>query len=305
VLYVNGQQVDSALGIWVDAGDAVTCAFTYRFLTPGTKTVEVKVNGVGGPGTVSVDTDTATFDVVNPVETTFTASVEDKSVANTTILDYTWVRLDGGHKEYSNTEITTTRTQAVSLQGTLTRSASFPLTSVDLVLESSAIQWEVEHWTSLPSIPDASGQACTNQQMPDEGAMFYLCNNLLGAGATFGYSRFAGSVTYHSHGFSNTFDGPTATSDNYTWNDTYPLSVSGGQIRPFGSQVKLTLTVRDAVGTWNVAPVVNMTPYSTPVTITLPRTCAVSSPYWLDGGSLNECNTHSTQEFGSRGTTTG
>jgi hypothetical protein len=304
-LYVNGVKVDQAEDIWVDAGDMVTCAFTYTFRNPGRQTVEVRVNGTSAVATVPVDSDSTSFDVTNPVQATYSATVEDKSTAVTTILDYTWTMPDGGHKEYSNTEVTTTRTQTVSLQGAFTRAVSFPITTVDLKLESSDIAWEVEHWDALASTVDGAGQACTNQQMPDQGAIFFICNTVLGNSATFGYSRFAGSVTYHSEGFSNTFDGVTGTPDNYTWNDTYPLSTSGGQIRPFGSQVKITLQVRDAIGTWGVAPVVNLSTYSLPSVVTLPRTCEVSSPYWLNGGSMNSCNTGSTREFGSTGTATG
>ena len=46
VLKVDGVQVDQAAGIWVDAGDSVTCAFTYAFHTTGVKQISVEVNQV-------------------------------------------------------------------------------------------------------------------------------------------------------------------------------------------------------------------------------------------------------------------
>jgi hypothetical protein len=112
-------------------------------------------------------------------------------------------------------------------------------------------------------------------------------------------------VTYHSHGFSNTFDGLTGTPNNYSWNDSYALSSSGGQIRRFGGVVALTLSVVDGGGAWTMSPTVALSPFTDAAVVTTPRTCQVTSPYWLDGGSLNSCNTVTTQTTGSRGTAAG
>jgi len=305
VLYVDGQAVDRADDIWVDAGDAVTCAFRYTFASAGSHTVEVRANGTGasaslttnGGGEVAVD--------VDPVaQAGWTAQVEDLSSASTSVLDYTWSKPDGSHKEYSNTETTTTRTQTVNVQGTRAGAAVFPLAAVDLAMASSGIEWQLEHWTAVASATDANGQQCANRQMPEQGAMFFLCNGTLG-GSSFGYTRFAGTVTYHSHGFSNTFDGLSGTPNNYSWNDGYTLSSSGGQIRPFGGVVTLTLSVVDAGGAWTLSPTVALSPFTDPAVVTTPRTCEVTSPYWLDGGSLNSCSTVTTQTSGSRGTAAG
>jgi hypothetical protein len=47
VLIVDGVAVDRAAGIWVDAGDAVSCAFVHVFATVGSHGVTVRVEGVG------------------------------------------------------------------------------------------------------------------------------------------------------------------------------------------------------------------------------------------------------------------
>jgi hypothetical protein len=68
ILLVNGVAVDRATGIWVDAGDAVSCAFLHTFATSGSHAVAVRVDGV-----VPGDWDTAnneargTISVVDPV----------------------------------------------------------------------------------------------------------------------------------------------------------------------------------------------------------------------------------------------
>ena len=54
MLIVDGVAVDRATGIWVDAGDVVSCAFLYAFTTTGSHGVTVRVEGVA-PG----DWDTA------------------------------------------------------------------------------------------------------------------------------------------------------------------------------------------------------------------------------------------------------
>ena len=41
-LYVGGEFVDAAEWVWVDAGDAVTCAMTWNFPVPGSYPVEVR-----------------------------------------------------------------------------------------------------------------------------------------------------------------------------------------------------------------------------------------------------------------------
>ncbi|SOD03451.1 hypothetical protein SAMN05216486_1141, partial [bacterium JGI 053] len=153
VLYVDGQEVDRADNIWVDAGDVVTCAFTYTFPSAGRHTVEVRVNGdaaVGDLGVIGAG-DTGDLDVIGGGGglTAWTASVEDRSEATTSVLEYTWWKPDGSHKEYSNTEVTSTRSQTLSLQGTLGRAVAFPLAAVDLSMESAGVEWETEHWTGL------------------------------------------------------------------------------------------------------------------------------------------------------------
>ena len=97
VLFVDGQEVDRANDIWVDAGDVVTCAFTYTFTSAGHHTVEVRVNGgaaAGGLGVIGAGDD-GSLDVVPGAQTSYTASVEDRSETTTSVLEYTWWKPDG------------------------------------------------------------------------------------------------------------------------------------------------------------------------------------------------------------------
>lgn len=293
-LWVDGRLVDQAQGIWVDAGDAVTCAFTHRFPGEGSYDVEVRVGDSSDGGVIVVG---------SAFTTSYTASAEDSWVNTTTVLEYTWWRPDGSHKEYSNAETTRHRMQTISARGTLSRAVAFPLAAVELSVTSGGGRWHEERWTGLASIVDPQGRACASRDVPLQSALFYVCNDPAG-GASWGYQRFGGRVTYHSRGYSNTFDVRDGTDAVYSWNDGYTTSESGAQIRNFEGGVTLQLTIRDLAGSFTITPVIPQSPFANPLTST-PRTCEESRPYWLEGGVLTTCTSASSDEAGTRGETTG
>lgn len=67
VLKIDGAIADQANGIWVDAGDTVSCEFHQTLGTLGTKQIEVAVTNVApGDYDTTNNSKTATIDVVNP-----------------------------------------------------------------------------------------------------------------------------------------------------------------------------------------------------------------------------------------------
>ncbi|HEX8169152.1 MAG TPA: hypothetical protein VF824_01275 [Thermoanaerobaculia bacterium] len=67
VLTIDGAVADRADGIWVDAGDAVTCQFRHTFTTLGTKQLEVSVTNVAPADYDSANNSkSATIEIVNP-----------------------------------------------------------------------------------------------------------------------------------------------------------------------------------------------------------------------------------------------
>ena len=297
-LWVNGSLVDQATGIWVNAGDAVTCVFTHTFTDPGEQQVEVRVVTDGG----TVVTDGGTVNVGSAFVTGWAGQVEDRSVSTTTVFAYNWVKPDGSHKEYSDTKVNTERNQSISVQGTWSRAAVFPLARVDWSVESNGVEWQTERWLAVASAADAQGRQCATRNMPENGAVFFLCNGLQG-GATWGYQRFAGNVTYHSVGYSNVFDGLAGVQSLYSWNDGYTIYGYGGQVRNLGSEVKIRLTIADAEGSATFSPVIPLTPFSGTLGVT-PRNCVTTTPESLAGGSLTECTSGGSEEFGWRGDST-
>lgn len=303
-LWVNGRLVDSAAGIWVDAGDAVSCAFSYTFPTTGPQNVEVRVRSDGsGSNSQGVISSGGTLNVGGGFTTGYTAQVEDRAVSSTTVYAYTWSKPDGSHKEYSNTEVNTERNQTMSVQGTIERAAVFPLTRVNLAMESNGVEWQTEQFDGLASAAAADGRQCVSRDMPAYGATFFLCNGLLG-GASWGYERFAGNVTYHSHGYSNTFDGIAGVQDLYSWNDNYTTYSYGGQVRALGSALLMRLTISDAAGSVSFSPAVPVTAFGNVLSVT-PEACVTTSPEGLAGGSLTECRSARSDDAGWRGSSTG
>jgi hypothetical protein len=303
-LWVNGVQVDAAAGIWVDAGDAVSCAFTWTPTGPGNYDVEIRVVGGGsGGGQTTVPSDGGTISVNSGITSGYTAQAEDRSVATTNVLDYTWWRPDGSNKQYSNTETNTERTQTIHAQGTVDRAVQFPLAAVDLSVTSGGVTWQENTWLLVASALDNQGRPCASIDISAHGAMFFVCN-LSGGGSAWGYERFAGRVTYHSTGFSKTFDVRDGYDNYYTWNDGYTTSESGGRMRDFNGGVTLNVRITDAGGPVTFTPVIPQVEFSNPLGTT-PRTCGDTTPYWLEGGVLNTCTSGSASEFGTRGETTG
>lgn len=80
VLDVDGAPVDSAVGIWVDAGGTVSCEFAHVFTTAGTHPLRVRLTGAEpGDYDVTNDTATGTIEVTMDVVLAYSANVADRT----------------------------------------------------------------------------------------------------------------------------------------------------------------------------------------------------------------------------------
>jgi hypothetical protein len=306
-LWIDGELVDVSRDIWVDAGDAVTCAFTYTFPDDGPHTVEIRLlpdptmnADLQLPPTWTGDRVTA----VSPNVTSYRAVVHDRTETTSWRLDYDWANpVTGSNKTYRSNDSEAHRTQTVNVTGGVNRAVAFPLLNVSLSLESGGTAWQAEAWGALvPVVNPTTGEACVTRDVPEHQAVFYVCG--AGGAGSFGYSRLAGTVTYHSDAYIRLFDGLTGVQDVWGWNDTYQTQPYA-QIKPFGDDVTLRISVTDATGTWGVQPTVTLSPYTEPDVTVEPYTCVDSSPYWLDGGNLHWCTWRQTSAFGRRGESEG
>ncbi len=119
-LYVGGYFADFVPGAWVDAGDAVTCAMTYSFATPGTYPLEVRVSTPGlREWDTGNNTDTATIQVNGESPRFYTSASFWQSIAvNTTITYQSWIdHAAGTAREYSSERAETSTRQSATLYG--------------------------------------------------------------------------------------------------------------------------------------------------------------------------------------------
>jgi hypothetical protein len=291
VLYVDGNEVDRADNVWVDAGDEVSCVFTY---TPPAESSLV----APPPPSSGVVT------VLNPAVTPrWQASVLDRTVTTLSRYDLTWWKPDGSHKEYEQATGESPRSQTVSLTGTLDRASAFPLQTVRLVIGSNAAGTFLNTtWTGLAAqAPTASGQ-----MVPEQGGHFTLCSS--GSGydgtTTFSYTRFAGTVTYHSRGFSRTWDAVTGTETYWTWNDNPETYAGGGQMRNLGTTVAIQLGVTDGTGAWDIDAAVPLTTFDTLLS-EIPYACQTEALWWLLGGTQTVCEGRTERAYGWSGSAAG
>lgn len=311
VLYVDGVEVDRVDDVWVDAGDEVSCAFTYTFTRVGDYDVRVSLeNDVSQTGLLA-PAPSASGEVTaadpTPVPT-WRASVLDRTVKTDARFDVSWWKPDGSHREYEQSTGEAPRSQTISLTGTLARATAFPLVNVHLVLGSNAAgTFQTGSWSGLlPAAPDANGQSCASQLVPAEGGHFTLCSTGTGfTGSTaFGYTRFAGTVTYHSRGFGRLWDNVAGTLTYWTWNDSPETYAGGGQMRQLGTSVGIRLAITDLVGSYEVDATVPLRSFSEMVS-EVPYTCREDAWWWLEGGVETTCQGRTEQAFGWSGSAEG
>jgi hypothetical protein len=291
VLYVDGVAVDRANGIWVAAGDAVSCAFTPSFDLVGEHLVEVRLDNPLTPDYDPSDNAASfTIDVVpqrTPVA--FDATVDERRTTTASRYWYDWANpVTGSNKGYRTNDWRTLHQQTLSVYASMPRAVAFPLLGAEVDVESAGVTWHEEDLTdALPTLDD-QGRMCVSRDLAD-AAIFYLCSS--GAGfsgsTTLGYTRFAGSVTYHSDGFARTWDGIVSSESYYSWNDTYTETQSG-HIRDLGTGVHFRFAFVDGLHDFGLDRTVAIAPIAETVTGGETR-CTDSSPYWLDGGNLREC----------------
>ena len=288
VLQVEGQEVDRIDDVWVDAGDEVTCAFTYTFPAPGEYDVSMVLeDGATFTGDVPMETVT----VIDPTpDPRWSVSLNDRYHEVTGFYYYDWYNpVTGSDREYEKEETNGTHSQELNVSGVMMGAASFPL-GVRMHIWSSGGLWQDDTWEGLTGVLDAEGRLCADRMVPEQGGHFFLCST--GSGATgyvsFTYRRFAGTVTYHSNGFLREWD-PILGADTYwTWNITYETQGEGGQIKPLGSPVHVTLDINGQDRSFQVNASVPLAPYDNILRNEEPR-CWQEQPYWLDGGTQNIC----------------
>jgi hypothetical protein len=267
VLYADEVEVDRAEGIWVDAGDEVSCAFTHVFDTLGTRTLRVAALSVTpGDWDEANNSATASIKVVNPQrpydyaeanfgetdfsETTFNRLSYDNFTYGSTY-ELTYIR--NGWSEsgfyrgqlFSGLSLPIDITAAIS-DGTRENRSAWRLTAPDYYY------WGGSGYCGVASRYDHSAartQFLTFQTCPSGPTVLY-------------YQRYAGVVTYLSTGWVQSWY--IMNGDTYTsyWTVNSSWGSDTGNERLTGSTISYDVSIATADLTFRRPLDVAVTPYT-------------------------------------------
>lgn len=257
LLSVDGQQVDQAMGIWVDAGSSVSCAFHATFATTGTHNVGVSIaNVVPADWDLSNNTAKTTIQIVDPVVPLgYVASASSSSFSSQYYEQYS-----GYWSGYSYYDSASGTTSSAFIQGRTTQHTfQFPIqqVSANITVDGAAIVQQTARSFSQPY--DNHYYNCSYYY--DVGVSGTVCNLDGGGYSEASFNRYGDMVTYYSY-YSNYSCGWFGCTYGYT---------SGGGTRtdgngPFdiGNTDQFTLSLTDAGGTiYNAAtPPLQTQPFS-------------------------------------------
>lgn len=275
-LFVNGALVDRANGIWVDAGDVVSCVFTTTFTTTGDKLVEVRISHTAPADADPANNAASTRITVvapnpsNPGPTfRYFADIRDVVFQQADTFATTWTFPSGAlFLEQSSASASSGTEQSALFSGTISARVSFPLTRIDLAQTSGGQLLHVARYDNVqPDSTSSAGADCAAKSEPGTGVSFFICAQNLGF-TTITYLRNAGTVTFQSTEFSKVWNGESYDETMFTDNGTDAF----GQLLPWGSTFTFNVTVTDGTTVYAAAATVPLV--STTNSVIEPRECA-------------------------------
>ena len=285
VLSADGAEVDRSTGIWVDAGDSVSCMFSATLSAMGAHSLTVTVRDVhpgdyddtnnAASASITISEPFAGYDV-DAMQSNYHT---DKTVAGP------------GLYEQSTTD---QKLQQYSFGGTYAK-----------LLDLDRIWMRVRETTDGAFVSDTTSDGMLVSRYDDsdggismtcrdglgDSATYRVCNRTMADGSSFfsfAAMRWSGSVNYVTH---NAFLGYDSNG-NPMYGDAYTHSENGVQGPDYGSTVSLDVTVTDGSTTLQATPTVALSPMS--VDRGVHRTCRS-----VRGGSV--CTEVHTIEEGVRG----
>jgi hypothetical protein len=240
MLQVDGQLSDQARGIWIDAGQTVSCAFQTRVATVGSHKVTVYVTGISPADWDGSDNSASTMvDVLSPetplaYSAEFTASDEDyfAHTKNSTT--------DGSYVD-ENTQSGKRQERLFAISSwTTSNTFAFPTRVRSALLADGVPVFDYSNDIALQ--PGASSPAADCGELINGRFFLSVCNLRIGtARSEVSLSSFDGRVTYFG-----------SQVIQYEGEDTYISSSSdtpmGLGAYPVTSSVQLVIELRDANG---------------------------------------------------------
>lgn len=257
VLYVDQVAKDRVNGAWVDAGDAVTCAFTHVFEGGGSRRVEVRLENVN-PGDYDPANNSRTVFITVQAGGDFfyDALVQSDSTWQSTVSSSDFLNKTTGFAQTTRDSIIQVRVnQHGQLYGFMDRAVPRPYT----IHVSQATGGHTLHDETYSSETDGynqPGSSCLSDYDYSGQVFFTSCvsnDPWWGTYTSFRYDRYAGSVTYHSVSYRRTWDPETAAENVYHSNTSRTSGSS--TVAPHGSTYAFDVTYASGDSTWSARPV--------------------------------------------------
>ena len=302
-LEVDGIQVDLAPGIWVDAGDVVSCAFTYAFPeVPGVKQVVVRTrNASPADDDVSNDAVSGTVDVTVERHAAFSyhALAFNYEIATRDSM-HTSIRMPSRPEYESWSRLSSSsRSQGADLYAAMARPVAFPLTQLSLTQRTNGAVVHQAVLDDLTSVSGPAGSACAGSDLED-GISFAICST--GASTDVRYLRRAGTVTYqsvfHSRAWYDDENGvpsyiPNSSTSDGGW-------TTGAPFLAIGPTFEFEVRVNDG-GFVYIRDVAVPIPAATTETVVVPWACSETSAPPLTFTSCSESSRTTISRVGVRG----
>jgi hypothetical protein len=303
VLYVDGIAVDRSSGIWVDAGDVVSCAFTHVFTIPGTHAIRVALENILPiDGGLTNNSASGSLVLLAPqtggVTSTFDGYVSSGTFMAADTFETTWTAANGSvFLQQRNGSVTTGQQFAFNATGVINTAVTFPLTRVEVAENGDGRLLAAIRLDNLAASSVSPGASCASRDIGD-GTALYLCSYNQGfTVVTFAHN--AGVVTYQSTEYSKFWNGSSYDENTYVVNDTTAMGAFADVRSLFALNLQVTdgatLYVLNGSGPMNPSTVSDIAPrqcVTSPIVIAPDTYTAVScfaSAYTFNGfvGSLS------------------
>ena len=257
VLYVDQVAKDRVNGAWVNAGDAVTCAFVHAFEGGGSRRVEVRLENVNpGDFDPANNSNTVFIDVQAGGDFWYDALIQDDSTWQLTAQSSDYRNKTTGFEQTtSDTTIQIRRNQHGQLYGFMQRAIPRPYT-LHVSQATGGATLHDETYSSETDGYNTPTSSCIADYDYSGQIFFSSCvsdDPWWGTYTSFRYDRYAGSVTYHSITYRRTWDPATAAEN------VYHSNTQGGSgsatIAPHGSTYAFDVTYASGDSTWASRPV--------------------------------------------------
>ena len=224
VLFVDGLETDRASNIWVDAGDAVTCAFTRVFTVAGTAAIRVVLQNIApGDADGSNNAVSGTIAVAQPTNagaaSTFDGFVSSGTFVSADTFETTWTAPDGAvFLEQRNGSLNAGALFAFNATAVINEAVAFPITRLEITESGDGRLLAALRLDDFAASSTGPGVSCGVRDTGD-GTALYACAYDMGF-TSITFTHDAGTVTYQSTEYSKTWNGSTYDENTYVVNDT-------------------------------------------------------------------------------------